>query len=217
MRMPNHITSRIFKIKTDISEIALVEDIKNHLIFILKDKLSKQWQKSEKKEDFLLQLLKNNFKGAINNKSENIKYFAAKLDKLFWENDIIASLKLELNYKCNLNCKHCYNPKDMDEYSINYEQAKKIIDDAYSSNIYSISLTGGECTINKDFLKIAKYVREKNMPLYILTNAQKLYDDDDLFKEIISIYPNNIQISLYSMNPEIHDYIQVLKVLILKL
>ncbi len=34
-----------------------------------------------------------------------------------------------------------------------------------------------------------------------------MYGDKNLFDEIINIYPSNIQISLYSMKPDIHDYI----------
>ena len=115
----------------------------------------------------------------------------------------LRSVRLSLNYTCNLNCKQCCNPKDIYE-EMTFEQAKAIIDEAIDLGVYLVSLSGGECTINKDFLNIAKYVRSKFLDLTILTNAQKLYDDNKLLNDIISIYPG-IQVSLYSMIPEVHD------------
>ena len=126
-------------------------------------------------------------------------------------NNFLDFIYLEMNYKCNLNCKHCCNPKNMDEYFITFEKAKEIIDEAYKLGVGEIVLTGGECTINKDFLKIAEYIRKKHIGLYILTNGQKLYDDNILFDKIVSLYPSCIKISIYSMNPEIHDYITGVK------
>ena len=60
-------------------------------------------------------------------------------------------------------------------------------------------------------MKIAKYIRKKRVPLQILTNGQELYDNAKLFNELIKIYPTCISISLYSMNPEIHDKITGVK------
>ncbi len=210
MQIPINLNTRIFTFKK--YTIRFVEDIKNHIFYILKDELAQKWENAEDKEKFLFEIRNNkNLKCAINFESKNFKYFKANLEEFYIENNIISSLHLELNYKCNLNCKHCFNPKNMDEYSISFEQAKKIIDEAYNSDVYGIALTGGECTINKDFLKIAKYVREKRMPLSILTNAQKLYDDENLFNELLSIYPESFKISLYSMNSDEHDYITGVK------
>ncbi len=144
---------------------------------------------------------------AISKKDENYQYFKNIFNEIYTKNEFLICLYLALNYKCNLNCKHCYNPKNMPDCEINFETAKKIIDEAYEFNNYKVMLSGGECTVNKDFLKIAKYIREKYLNLYILTNGQKLYDDENLFNELIKIYPSLIQISLYSMDSKIHDMI----------
>jgi len=138
---------------------------------------------------------------------KNYNYFLKQRAQFIEQNKIIDSLYLELNYKCNLKCKHCCNPKDMDKYEINFEAAKRIIDEARETGTGAICLTGGECTINADFLRIAKYIKEKHLELVFLTNAQKLYDKPDLLEEIINLSPSAIKISLYSMTPEIHDAI----------
>ena len=72
-------------------------------------------------------------------------------------------------------------------------------------------MSGGECTLNKDFLKIAKYIKSKFIGVEILSNLQLLYDDNGLFNEIVNLYPQTIYTSLYSMNPNIHDNITGIK------
>lgn len=204
--------TRTYYLKDIDCKVSLINDFKNHTFYILKNELAQKWEKAKDKEKFLLKVRNDkDIKCAINTESQNIKYFSAQLFEFFIENNIISFLHIELNYKCNLKCKHCFNPKNMDEYFISFAQAKKIIDEAYKSDIYGIALTGGECTINKDFLKIAKYVREKRMPLSILTNGQKLYDDENLYNELLSINPSNFQISVYSMQSEEHDNITGVK------
>lgn len=133
-----------------------------------------------------------------------IKTFLKNTNKLF-------DLTLELTYKCNLKCIHCYNEKEDFSSEISFENARKIIDEADELGIYSVTLTGGEAALNKDFLKIAKYVRSKRLSLNIFTNAQLLYDDGNLLNEIIKLYPHSVCISLYGMNPNVHDSITGVK------
>lgn len=135
---------------------------------------------------------------------EPINTYLKKTNKL-------SSLTLELTYKCNLKCVHCYNDKDDFSTAISFEDAKRIIDEAYDMGVYQITLTGGEATLNNDFLKIAKYVRSKKISLNIFTNAQLLFDDKDLFNEIINLYPHSICVSLYSMDADVHDSITGVK------
>ncbi len=142
---------------------------------------------------------------------KNFIFFEKIQSKIAAQQNLLSTLYLTLNYDCNLKCKHCCNPKTMCEKKITYKIAKKIIDDAYISGINEICLTGGECTINKDFIRIAEYIRSKHLKLYIFTNGQKFYDDKILFNKIVKLYPTTIQISLYSMKPEIHDYITQVK------
>lgn len=141
---------------------------------------------------------------AISEKSDNFAMFLDKKDLLVRSLGLLNILRLCLNFTCNLNCKHCCNPKNVYD-EISFSQAKNIIDEAITLGVSHVNLTGGECTINKDFLKIAKYIRSKLISYSVFTNGQKLFDDEVFFNEVISIYPSNVQISLYSMNPDIHD------------
>ncbi len=124
-----------------------------------------------------------------------------------YNNGYLPSLTLQLTYRCNLKCIHCFNDKTNPDKNITYEEAKSAIDQAYRLGISEISITGGECTCNGDFLKICRYIRSKHLLLKFLTNGQTLSDDEKLFNEIANLYPHTVGISLYSMQSAIHDSI----------
>ncbi len=123
----------------------------------------------------------------------------------------LEHLYMQLTYNCNLNCKHCYNPKNMQNFYISFNNAKKIIDETANLGVNTITLSGGECSVNQDFFNIAKYIRNRYISLRILTNGQIFYDDSNLLNHIINLYPHEVKISLYSMDPKIHDYITGIK------
>lgn len=139
-----------------------------------------------------------------------IKEYAEKR-KWFYSNNLVDCFTFELSYKCNLACKHCYNDKDMMDKFIDLNSAKKIIDEAIEIGVNIFSFTSGECTIYPDFVKILEYIREKRKAFQLITNGISLYENEELFEKIVSLYPNSIRISLYSMNPEIHDKITGVK------
>ena len=131
--------------------------------------------------------------------------FEDEMSNWLFKNNFLQGLVLQLGYNCNLKCNHCFNDKKHNNYELNFELAKKAIDQAYEIGIIKVGLTGGECTINKDFLKIIRYIREKHLSFGINTNGVRLYEDENLFEEFISLNPYELKISLYSMNPDIHD------------
>jgi len=137
--------------------------------------------------------------------------FHKDMSTWFAKNRIMANLFIETTYKCNLNCIHCYNCKTLKDTEIKFEDLKPVIDEAYENGLFTVTLSGGETTITSDFLKIAKYIRSKHISLEIYTNGVSLYNNEDLFNEIINLYPSKISLSLYSMKPEIHDTITRIK------
>ena len=124
-----------------------------------------------------------------------------------FEHGFLYSIFVELTYSCNLKCIHCYNPKHMNNVQIDFDNMKKIIDDAYEIGCFKITFSGGECTLDKDFLKIVEYARKKRLSVEIYTNGQSLYDNKEIFDKIKNLYPYRIGLSLYSLDENIHDKI----------
>lgn len=126
-------------------------------------------------------------------------------------NGFLYCVVFELSYKCNLTCKHCFNDKDVSEYSIDFSAAKKIIDEAIKLGVCHFCFTSGECTIHPDFIRILSYIKKHRKTFTIITNGQALYDDECLFENLVALYPHEVRISLYSMDSEVHDYITGVK------
>lgn len=148
----------------------------------------------------------------VNSEDEKIvEEFQESMYSWLFEHKYMYRLFIQLTYACNLKCVHCFNSKSNLETHITFEQIKPIIDECYEMGTFLVTLSGGECTISKDFLKIAKYVREKRLQLEFFTNGQRLYDDEMFFEEVVNLYPYKVALSLYSMNPEIHDSITGVK------
>ena len=121
---------------------------------------------------------------------------------------------LKITSACNLRCKHCffsdipekYNPSD----DFNFSEIMQILDFLINDlNIMSILLTGGEPLLNKDFLKIVKYIKTYYIPLIIQTNGTLL--NRSIAKKLAQfIYPKTdlIQVSLDGVDKNTHDLIR---------
>ena len=124
----------------------------------------------------------------------------------------MASLKVTAD--CNLRCKHCYYSGEPSTYTPNddfstddiFELIDFLIDDLH---ILSLTLTGGEPFLRKDFIDIISHAKSKYIPLIIQTNGTLLTEED--VKELSKIlYPKTdaIYISLEAANKEAHDSIR---------
>ena len=86
-------------------------------------------------------------------------------------NDNVEKILIELNQFCNLNCKYCfYNDIGRSETFINNKDIKKIL--LKYTNANEFYLTGGECTINEDFIKIINTLSKRGKVI-LFTNSLK--------------------------------------------
>ncbi len=120
---------------------------------------------------------------------------------------LISSLQFELSSKCNERCIHCYIPNEKKNVGFDMPTRKvlSIIDEFADMGGLHVTLSGGEALLHKDLCKICEYCREKDLEITILSNLLNLKESDvETFKATnVSL----VQTSLYSMTPEIHDFI----------
>lgn len=86
---------------------------------------------------------------------------------------------IELTYKCNLKCKHCYIESDMSRNeTMPLEKAKKILKELKQLGIRTIELTGGEPTLHPSFFEILNYSYDLDFDLIgLLTNGTLLNEE----------------------------------------
>lgn len=108
----------------------------------------------------------------------------------------------EIIDSCNLDCVHCYCA-NTGETIWTLEQSKELVDLLYEQGTMDLEITGGECLANPDFIEILNYINEKGFIVTILTNATLI--DSTIAETIASIKPRNVQVSIYSLDEEVHD------------
>lgn len=124
---------------------------------------------------------------------------------------MISNLQFELTSRCNERCIHCYIPngKKNAGFDMKTEKVKSLIDEFAAMGGISVTLSGGEAFLHKDLIDICEYCREKDLKISILSNLIALTDDE--IPRLKAVNLSLIQVSLYSMNPEIHDRITTVK------
>ena len=115
---------------------------------------------------------------------------------------------IELTRKCNERCVHCYI-SDYSDYGLSTQEVFCLLDDMKSLGVFFIIFTGGEVTLRDDWRNIVQYARKLHFMVCVFTNGATLTEDDVRFLK--NIYVHNVEVSLYSHNPDVHDDITKLK------
>lgn len=111
---------------------------------------------------------------------------------------------LELTYRCNLNCKHCYIESKISN-DLSKEEYFKILDELAGMGTLEIVFTGGEPFLRKDFFQILEYAKLLGFSCIIKTSGTLITEENA--EALAELYPHEVHISLYSMNPGEHDFI----------
>ena len=124
---------------------------------------------------------------------------------------LISCLQFELSSRCNERCIHCYIPNEKKNKGFDMPTAKvkSILDEFAAMGGIHVTLSGGEAFLHKDIIEIAEYCREKDLKITILSNLISLKDEQ--IERLKKVNLSFIQVSLYSMDPEIHDFITTVK------
>lgn len=125
------------------------------------------------------------------------------------QENILRGIHIEIANICNERCIHCYIPHDVKTKIIDEELFYKIVENGRKQNILNVTLSGGEPLVHKAICKFLKKCRELDLSVNILSNLTLL--NDDIMEEIKKNPLISIQVSLYSIDPLVHDAITNLK------
>ena len=128
------------------------------------------------------------------------------------DESLIFDAVIELTYRCSEKCIHCYNPgatrndtESCGRGSVNelaFDDYKRIIDELYEAGVVMVELTGGDPFSNKYAWDIIDYLYKKDIAIRILTNGQSLVGKEE---RLAFYYPFEVQFSVYSAIPDVHD------------
>ena len=119
----------------------------------------------------------------------------------------LRNVMFELTLACNLNCIQCYcNAGTPRPCELETQEITKFIDYIAETSTDSITFTGGEPLLHKDFLSIAGYTSDHGLSVSIFTNGELL--NKHVLKNLSQINVQSIQISLDGSRARTHDFIR---------
>ena len=121
----------------------------------------------------------------------------------------LTNLHIEITSKCNERCIHCYIPGEHRGAEIELSMFQDILRQCREMNILHLTITGGEPMLHRNFIEFLMMCREYELSVNVLSNLTLL--TDEILAEMKSNYLLGVQVSLYSMNPDIHDEITGVK------
>ena len=118
---------------------------------------------------------------------------------------------LEIENKCNQLCVFCSVDKARMR-GITTEEIKKEIDALVSGGVGSLTVTGGEPTVNKELCDILKYTKKAGVAKITLQTNGILLSDKEFLDKILSASSDiDFLVSFHSADPEIYERITGVK------
>ena len=118
--------------------------------------------------------------------------------------NIPLSVQLDLTYRCNERCVHCYLDHD-DHGEMTTQEIKHLLDEMAEAGVFILTLSGGEIFLRKDFFEILEHARSLMFCVKLKSNAVLVREREAARLRDLGI--ESIQISIYSHRPEVHDAI----------
>jgi AdoMet-dependent heme synthase len=117
---------------------------------------------------------------------------------------IPISVHLDITYRCNERCVHCYLDHD-DHGEMTTAEILDVLDQLSDAGVFFLTLSGGEVLMRRDFFEIVEHARRLLFNVKVKTNGVMIREPEA--RRIRKLGVEQIQISVYSHRPDVHDAI----------
>src|ERR1700685_1536690 len=114
------------------------------------------------------------------------------------------SVHVDLTYRCNERCIHCYLDHE-DHGEMKTDEIKDVLEQLAQSGTLFLTLSGGEIFLRADLVELLECAPSLHFDISLKTNA--LLIDSERARKLRELSVRKIQISIYSAQPEVHDAI----------
>lgn len=114
------------------------------------------------------------------------------------------SVHLDLTYRCNERCVHCYLDHD-DHGEMTTGEVFDLLAQLADAQVFFLTLSGGEVLMRRDFFAIVEKARQLLFNVKVKTNGVMIRESEAARLRELGV--EQVQISVYSHRPEIHDSI----------
>jgi MoaA/NifB/PqqE/SkfB family radical SAM enzyme len=115
-----------------------------------------------------------------------------------FELGIPLSVHLDITYRCNERCVHCYLDHE-DHGELTTAEIRRLLDEHASAGVFFLTLSGGEILLRKDFFEILEHARKLMFCVKLKSNAIMIRELEA--RRIRSFGVESIQVSVYSHRP----------------
>jgi len=127
------------------------------------------------------------------------------------ENRVPLEVHLELTYRCNAQCIHCYCvvPRGLEEPAkkreLTTDEITRLLDDLAEMGTLYLNFSGGEVFVRPDFFEIADHAKQRGFAFRVFTNGIGL--TEERAHRLAALEPLTVELSIYSADPSVHDSI----------
>jgi radical SAM protein with 4Fe4S-binding SPASM domain len=112
------------------------------------------------------------------------------------------SAHLDLTYRCNERCEHCYLEHD-DKGEMTTVEIRGVLEQLAEAGVFFLTLSGGEPMLRRDFFDIVTHARGLLFNVKVKTNAVLIRGAEALRLRALGV--EQVQVSVYSHRAEVHD------------
>lgn len=131
------------------------------------------------------------------------------LEEYFRYKPQLTNLHIEITGKCNEKCVHCYIPHDNKVSTIEPDVFYDILKQCRKMRLLHLTLSGGEPMMHSDFCDFLRKCKECDFSVNVLSNLTLL--NNEIITEMKKNFLLGVQVSLYSMDSDVHDEITQMK------
>ncbi len=117
---------------------------------------------------------------------------------------IPLSVQLDLTYRCNERCIHCYLDHE-DHGEMTTAEILGLLDQLAAAGVFFLNVSGGEIFIRPDLFTIIEHARKLQFSVKLKTNGVMIREAKA--RRIAALGVEAVQISLYSHDAATHDKI----------
>ncbi len=114
------------------------------------------------------------------------------------------SAHLDVTYRCNERCVHCYLDHD-DQGEMTLPEIRNVLDQLADAGTFMLTLSGGEVFMRRDLVDILAYARKLLFSVKIKTNGVMIREFEA--RQLAELGVQDVQISIYSAQAQVHDAI----------
>jgi radical SAM protein with 4Fe4S-binding SPASM domain len=114
------------------------------------------------------------------------------------------AVHLDVTYRCNERCVHCYLDHD-DRGEMTAPEIKEVLNQLADAGTFFLTFSGGEVFMRQDFLELVAHARRLLFNVKVKTNGAMIRQAEAASLRKLGV--EQLQISVYSHQPEVHDAI----------